>query len=237
MLAMLLLGFLVARIACPESLTATALHGLTAMFSSTGYIGLPLILVTFGDSALVPGIVGAVITGAIFMPIAIVLAEIDQGRRRGRISFAPLIGVVRSPVLLATAAGLSVSALGLGVPAPLASLCELLADAYIPCALFSAGLFISGGFSKADTMEISWLVFAKLLLHPLITYWLAYHVFALQGILPAVAVLQAALPSGVPVFVLAQHYGTFVVRSNAVIVISTCLSVVTLSALLLLLGV
>jgi predicted permease len=69
-------------------------------------------------------------------------------------------------------------------------------------------------------------------LHPLITWWLAYHVFALQGILPEIAVLQAALPTGVPVFVLAQQYNTFVTRSSAAIVISTAASVVTLSALL-----
>ncbi len=44
--------------------------------------------------------------------------------------------------------------------------------------------------------------------------------------------LQAALPCGVPVFVLAQHYNTFQARANAAIVLSTTLSVLTLSALL-----
>ncbi len=42
----------------------------------------------------------------------------------------------------------------------------------------------------------------------------------------------AALPTGVPVFVLAQQYGVFVNRSNAAIVISTVLSLATLTALL-----
>ena len=237
MLGTLCLALVVARVAFPDTLTATGLHGLSAMFSSTGYIGLPLILMTFGDSALVPGIVGAVITGAVFLPIAIILAEIDRGRGRGRVSLAPLLGVARNPLLLATAAGLAASAMGLSLPSPLATLFELLGNAYIPCALFSAGLFMSGGVAKADAFEIGWLVMAKLLLHPLITWWLAYHVFSLQGILPAVAVLQAALPSGVPVFVLAHQYDTFVARSNAVIVISTCLSVFTISGWLYFLGI
>ncbi|MSP67757.1 MAG: AEC family transporter, partial [Alphaproteobacteria bacterium] len=76
----------------------------------------------------------------------------------------------------------------------------------------------------------------KLLLHPAITWWLAYRVFELQGVLPAIAVLQAALPCGVPVFTLAQQYKTFEVRSSAVIVISTAASVATLSALLVVLA-
>lgn len=104
--------------------------------------------------------------------------------------------------------------------------------AFIPSALFSAGLLISGCTVKGETKEIAWLVFAKLVLHPLVTWWLAHHMFALEGNLPAIAVVQAALPSGVPVFVLAQQYNTFVTRSSAVIVVSTAVSAVTLSVLL-----
>jgi len=54
--------------------------------------------------------------------------------------------------------------------------------------------------------------------------------------LPVVAVMQAALPSGVPVFVLAQQYRTFVTRSSAAIVVSTAISVVTISVLFVLLN-
>ena len=51
------------------------------------------------------------------------------------------------------------------------------------------------------------------------------------------AVIQAALPTGVPVFVVAQRYGTYVERSAAVVVVSTAISAFTLSALLILLDV
>ncbi len=232
MLATAVISMTVARMAFPDTLTALGLHGLTAMFSSTAYIGLPLLLVLFGEDALVPGIIGAVITGVVFMPIAIVVAEIDQHRARRGALITALASVMRIPVLLATAAGLGVSAAAIALPGPVVAFCELLSGAFIPCALFAAGLFIAGCTVKGDMAEIGWLVSVKLLLHPLITWWLAYHVFALEGILPAVAVLQAALPCGVPVFVLAQQYRTFVARSSAVIVVSTALSALTLSLLL-----
>jgi predicted permease len=80
MLATFCVGLLVARFVFPATLTEYSLHGLTAMFSSTAYIGLPLVLTVFGDAALVPGIIGAVITGAVFAPIAIILVEIDRSR-------------------------------------------------------------------------------------------------------------------------------------------------------------
>lgn len=234
MLSIFCLSLLVARIAFPDSLTALGLHGLTAMFSSTAYIGLPVIMTVHGNPGLVPGIIGAVITGAVFLPLGIILAEIDKSRGKGERAFtvAPLIAVLRNPIIVATVAGLAVSAAGFAIPAPVATFCETLSAAFVPCALFAAGLFVSSCSVEGATKEIAWLVFAKLVLHPLVTWWLAYHVFALEGILPAIAVLQAALPSGVPVFVLAQQYNTFVARSSAVIVVSTAISVVTLSVLL-----
>lgn len=232
MLLMYILAFVVAKHFFPANLATHGLHALSAMFSSTGYIGLPLLLVVFGDEALAPGIVGAVITGACFMPIAIVLAEVDKGSRGARVISASLSGLIRNPMLVATVLGLSVSASGIEVPAAFARFCELLGGAYVPCALFAAGLFMVGAKIKGESVEIAWVVAAKLVIHPVITWFLAYHVFNLEGVLPAIAVIQAALPSGVPVFVIAQHYGVFIERSNAVIVISTALSLVTLSSLL-----
>jgi predicted permease len=229
MLAMFCIGMTVARFVFPGSLTAISLHGLTAMYSSTAYIGLPLILTVFGDDGRVPGIIGAIITGLVFAPLAIILAEID--RNQGSRFWSTLFTVVTRPPVIAVVAGLSVSAAGIDVPLPVTTFFELLGGAFVPCALFAAGLFIAGCSVRGATAEISWLICAKLILHPLITWWLAYRVFELDGILPVVAVVQAALPSGVPVFVLAQQYRTFVTRSSAAIVLSTAISVVTLSAL------
>jgi len=235
MLAVFCISFFVARYAFPDSMAAHGLHALTAMFSSTAYIGLPVILVIFGVEGLAPAVVGAVITVAVFMPLTIFIVEIDRGRARKKIVATALVALLRNPLLPATVAGLLTSASGVDVPVTVAMFCDLLGDAFIPCALFAAGLFISRCSVKGDAIEISWLVFAKLILHPLITWWLAFHVFELEGALPMIAVLQAALPSGVPVFVLAQNYNTFVARSSAAIVVSTSLSVLTLPALLLIL--
>ena len=231
MLAVFGISFIVARYAFPDSIAAHSLHALTAMFSSTAYIGLPLILVVFGEEGLVPGVVGAVITGAVFMPLTIFMVEMNKGCTKQKIATVSLVAILRNPLLLATMAGLLTSASSVDIPDPVANFCDLLGDAFIPCALFSAGLFISRCSVKGDVKEISWLVFVKLILHPLITWWLAFQVFGLEGILPIIAVLQAALPTGVPVFVLAQHYDTFVTRSSAVIVLSTVFSIFTMMAI------
>ena len=236
MLSMFCIGMVVARIAFPGGLTAMALHGLTTMYSSTAYIGLPLILTIFGDEARAPGIIGAIITGLIFSPLAILLIEIDRGPSDSKRFWKPILTVFTRPPMIAVVAGLSVSASGLTLPGPISDFFTLLGGAFVPCSLFAAGLFIAGCSIRGATTEISWLVCAKLFIHPLITWWLAFHVFELNSLYATIAVIQAALPSGVPVFVLAQHYQTFVTRSSATIAISTAISIFTISALFVLLG-
>ena len=230
------LSVAIARRFFPDTLTAQGLHGLTAMFSSTAYIGLPIILIVYGDDALAPAIIGAVITGAVFLPVTVVMAELDGGRATGSIVVGTTQQVLRNPLLLGTAAGLAVSAADLSLPDSVARFCDVLGGAFIPCALFAAGLFVAERPIQGGRKEIAWLVGVKLFLHPFITAGLAYGLFDLPGQQAAIAVLQAALPAGVPVFVLAQHYHTFVRRASAVIVISTMLSVVTISALLVVLA-
>jgi len=178
-----------------------------------------------------PGIIGAIITGLVFSPLAIVLIEIDRGRSNKAHLLAPLLAVARRPPIIAVVAGLLVSASGITLPPAIGTFFNLLGGAFIPCALFAAGLFIAGCTVRGTSLEIGWLVGVKLLVHPLITWWLAFHVFELNPLLATVAVIQASLPSGVPAFVLAQQYGTFTTRSSAVIAISTALSLLTVSTL------
>ena len=232
MLATFCSSLLVARVFFPGSLTALTFHALTAMFSSSAYIGIPLVAIAFGDEALVFGIIGTIVTGVVFFTLAIIVAEIDRSRDTGNLMLAPVMSVIRNPVVIATVAGLAVSALGIPVPKPIGVFCDLLGSAFIPCALFSAGLFMVGWSIEGNVSEISWLVFVKLALQPLLTWWLAFHVVELDGIQGVSAVLLAALPTGVPVFVLAQQYGVFAARATATIAITTVLSVVTLTLIL-----
>lgn len=236
MLAMFAISLLIARTVFPESLTANGLHALAATFSSTGYVGLPLVLIVFGETVLVPGIIGVVLPVALLMPLAIIIAEADKCRDGGRILQASLRGLIRNPMIVATIAGLLVSWSGIFIPEAIANGFQLLGDAFIPCSLFSAGLFMAGATVKGERVEVGWVVLTKLVLHPLLTFWLAYWVLKLEEPLAAIAVIMAAVPTGVTVFILAQQYGAFVARSNAVIVVSTVLSLVTLTGLVAILG-
>ena len=59
----------------------------------------------------------------------------------------------------------------------------------------------------------------------------------MEPVWAASAVILAALPTGALVFVLAQQYELYIQRSTAAIMVSTVISLVTLSALFLALGI
>jgi malonate transporter and related proteins len=89
----------------------------------------------------------------------------------------------------------------------------------------------------AGAGEVAWLAVLKLVLHPLATWLIATQVVGMDEQWTTAAVILAALPTGSLVFVLAHQYGLYTQRATSAILLSTLLSIVTLSALFLLLGV
>ena len=228
-----LLAVLVARFVFPNSLGALTLHGLSAVFANTGYLGIPLLLTAYGEAAMLPAIVSTVFGGTVVIGFAVALLEFDQGRGAGplRLLSKVVLGVVRSPLVVSALVGITVSLIGVELPTPLVTFCDILGAAAAPCALFAIGLFMVGRSFTAGAAEVSWLVGLKLLVQPLITWLLATWVFEMPPIWALSAVVLAALPTGALVFVLAQQYETYIQRSTAAIMVSTVLSVLTLSAL------
>ena len=228
------LAVTVARFVFPNRLGALGLHGLSATFANTGYMGIPLLLTAYGEAGMTPGIVSTVFNGTLVMALGAAIIELDFGRGQGalRLIGRVALGVARSPLVASAVLGITLSALELTLPLPLATFCDILGAAAAPCALFAIGLFMVGRSFTAGAGEVAWLVGLKLLVQPLATWWLAYEVFEMAAVWAASAVVLAALPTGALVFVLAQQYGVYVQRSTAAIMVSTVLSVATLSVIL-----
>ena len=239
LLATFLLGVLVAAVVFPNRLGALGLHGLAAIFSNTGYIGIPLLTTAYGATGQLPAIVGTVLTGAVVMPIGVAIIELDLSRGRGPLIILRnvALGVGKSPLVISAALGLLLSGLGIPLPTFLATFCEIMGAAAGPCALFAIGLFLVGRSFSAGLGEVGWLVLLKLVVQPAITWWIAYGLLDMDPSWAAAAVILAALPTGVLVFVMAQQYDIYVQRATAAIMISTIVSVVTLSTLFVVLGV
>lgn len=218
----------------PGRLAVMTLHGLSAMFSNTGYMGIPLLILAFGEEGILPAAISTVINGALNMALAIALIEMDMARSAGLLSALrdALAGMLKSPLVLSAIAGLGWSATGLPLPTPVENFCSTIGAAASPTALFAIGLFMVGRQVTAGLGEVSWLVFLKLIVNPAIALLLIFAFFPMEPIWVASAIIMSALPTGGLVFILAQKYDIYLQRSTSVILISTVMSVLTLSAVM-----
>jgi hypothetical protein len=140
--------------------------------------------------------------------------------------------LARHPLILATAAGV-VGGLGtVTPPPPVQSVVDLLAGATVPCALFALGGSLVGVPVSHARREVAVLTALKLVVHPLLVALMAYLVVPLEPTAAMGTVIVAALPTGAMVFVLAQRYETYVLRSSTAVLATHVVSVVTVSLLL-----
>lgn len=215
------------------------MQGANASFSNTAYVGIPLLSAAFGKAAIAPATLATVIMALTIGAQAAALELIaHSGRGVGAALATVGRAMLRNPILVSPVAGLAWSAIGLPLPQPVVTLFELTGAAAGPCALFAIGLFLGGGAGRlaGGLAEVSWITMLKLLVQPLVCFWLATALFPMDPFWTACAVILAALPTGALAFVVAQTYGTYEERTSAVILVSTVVSIVPLAVLLAIYG-
>ncbi len=227
-----LLGWLLHR----ERSAVRCMQGLTASFSNTGYMGIPLFLAAFGPDHLAPAILATVLMCAAMVGIAVVWLELaaSHGKGPGKALVDVGLALARNPLIIATALGVAWSMLlpGVPVPQPVVTFCELMGASAGPCALFAIGLFLATQSLKADLGEVAWITGLKLVVQPALTWLLIRTLFPLDPFWTGAAIILAGLPTGSLTFVVASQYRIYVERTSSAILISTIASVVTLSFLL-----
>jgi len=213
---------------------ALAVQNMAALFSNTGYMGIPLAITAFGQGAALPAILATVVNGALIMGLYIlwIEAERSEGSHLLHVARDAVAGVFRSPLVLSAIAGIVCSALQVSVPKPVLTFCDIIGAAAPPAALFAMGLFMVGKSFKGDLVEVGLFSGLKLVLHPLATFAIVLWLVDLAPLWRDVLLLMAALPTGSLVFVLASQQQVYVRRATGIILGSTFASVVTLSWLL-----
>lgn len=230
-------GVVVVRLFLGRPLADASIDGLAAAYPNTGYVGFPLGMIAFGPSSLTPTTIATIIVVCALFAFAIVLIEtgLQSERRPHRLVIKVARSLLRNPLLVAPALGAIVSGTHVALPASAQTFLKLLGGAASPCALVSLGLFLAERRSTdAAPRESSWwLTLSKLVAQPVLTWWLAVHVFALPVPLAQTALLLAALPTGTGPFMLAEYYRREAHVTSRTILHSTIGSLVTLTLILL----
>lgn len=233
-LACATLGFLISQFAAHGNGQENTMRALNASFGNTGYLGIPLVTVAYGEAAALPVAMATVATNVMLFAVGIVLLELfdDKHDSHGASIALALLGVLRSPLIWPIGLAIALVAAGLALPLPVARFVDLLAGSAGPAALFALGVFVSRQQIR-EGMAAGWpSVSLKLVLHPVIMAALAFHLVPLEPLWAKVAVVGASLPLGASAFVLAQRYRTLELETSCGAVLSTALSLLTVSAVM-----
>jgi hypothetical protein len=232
--AMFAAGTLASRWLFARTLAEAGIGGLCSSYSNAVLLGIPLLLTAFGDRAGLPALLMVAFHSALMFPLVTVVVEIGrgQGARLRQIPIATVRGLVRNPILWGLGLGLLWNATGWPLPASLESLLRTLGQAAVPVALFAMGASLVGYRLGRLPLEPLTLSAFKLLAMPALVFLLGRTVFGLEPLWLEVAVVMAALPAGVNVYVLGQQYDANAKGAAATVLLSTALSLITVSALL-----
>lgn len=191
------------------------------MFVNSGNMGIPLLVLAFGERAMAAAVVLFLIEN--FLHFSLGTRMLDRR--------AHLLGVLRTPVMLACLGGLAINFSGLGLPPVVTQPVDLLGQVAIPLMLFTLGVRLI----EVDLSD--WRVgLLGSLARPVVGVALAW-VIAASLRLPSdqaqILVVFGALPPAVLNYVFAERYGQEPERVASIVLLGNAAALVTLPVVLL----
>ncbi len=224
--AALVLGTIAAR-ALGLGRPAQGAVALTAGFSNTGFLGIPLMLGLY-PAATEAGAT-AVLIDAFVTTLWLYTAGVYWARRQGEggESAPPLLRLLATPASISVVVGLAMSLLGLHLPPPVARLAALLGAATVPLVFLALGLRLDWKDVRGRLRPILAASVIRLGIAPAVAFGAAL-TLGLRGPVRDAAVLEAAMPSSMMAAVVADRYGCDGPLGTAAVVLTTLLGVVSI---------
>jgi malonate transporter len=228
------LAFAAARLFHRARVSEATIAGLAGAYGNIGYMGPGLAVAVLGPSA---GVAVALIfcfdTLLLFSLVPMLMAfEGARGARRPALVIGVLRSVLLHPFIVATVAGVAAASLHIELPTAIDTLMAFLQNAAAPCALFALGVTVALRPAERSPAVVPVLVIIKVAVHPA----LVLAALSVLGPLPAewvaTAVLMAALPPALNVFIFARQYDTWVREASSAILLGTLASIVTLTTVM-----
>lgn len=232
--AIFVLSFLVGMVALGGQVREATIGAVAGAYPNIGYMGPGLTLAVFGQEAIVPTALIFVFDNILLFTLVPLLMSFGGTQKMRALEMAWFIAkrVITHPFNIAIAAAILAAWLHVELPAPIDTMLTFLKNAAAPCALFLMGVTVALREVRTVPGEIPVLLGIKLVLHPLVVWIVLSAIGGFRHEWVMVAVLMAALPPALNVFVLANQYRVYVERASTAILIGTAVSAGTVTLLL-----
>jgi predicted permease len=238
-LGTLLIAVLVGSLLLRQDVATRAVAGLTALQANTVYMGLPVLLTAYGPDGALPPIIATLCLTLLFITGVIAVLEATRASGQSTLRIAAHVAgrVLLNPLVISPLLGILFATAALPLPKAASNYLDLMAATVGPAALFSLGLSLIERKLTGNIGEVIWLSTLKAVFNPLLTFVLVTYVFSMDPFWSKAAVILSAMPTGANAYVVAQQYNVHVETASSVVVVSTGMSVLTISLLLIRLGV
>ena len=217
-----------------RDLAEAAIAQLAGAYGNIGYMGPGLALATVGAQAAAPVALIFCFETLLFFSIVPFLMALARplGKGFGATSLDVVRRIALHPLMVASALGALSAAFHFEPPAAIDKLLQFLSNASAPCALFTLGVTVALRRLNGVPWDVPILVLIKLVLHPIVALVLLTTFGPFDPTWVKAAVLMAALPPALSVFVLARQYQAWLEPASASVLIGTLISVATLTTLM-----
>ncbi len=227
-------GFGIGWFASGGKIEDATMQGVAGGYSNVGYMGPGLTLATFGAASVAPTALIFAFDSAIFFTLTPFLMGIAGGRKTSALATTLMVArkVFFHPFNIAIALGVLAAWAQWRPPFVVDKMVIWLSGAAAPCALFVMGATVALRPVTKFAPEAPALLAVKLVLHPLLVWGALNLAGGVSQIWVYTAVLMAALPPALNVFVIARQYGVYVERASSIVMAGTVASVITVTTLL-----
>ncbi len=202
-----------------------------AFRSNLGIIGLALCGKAFGQEGLVVGAVILAVVVPIFNVLSVYALNRSLATKQSFSLLKTVKDVIKNPLIIAILLGVAFTQAGIGLPKVMYDAGAYLAAMTLPLALICIGGTLSLRELTFNSRLSSMAVFAKLIVVPLIAVLPAYYL-GFSSIELGCILLMFASPTATASFVMVRSLGGNYALASNIIVLSTLLSVISISALL-----
>jgi malonate transporter len=210
------------------------LAALCGGYGNIGYMGPGLALAVLGSKAAAPTALIFCCDSIFLFSIVPLLIAFTYAKHQPLPHTIWLVirQIISNPLIMATCAGALAAAFQVQLPVAIDHTLAFLENAAAPVALFALGVTVALRPFGRIPWEVPGVVTIKLLVHPLIAFGLMRLAGPFAQPWAATAVLMAALPPALNVFVIARQNDTWIEPASVAVLVGTFASVVTLTSVM-----
>ncbi len=232
------IGIVVARKLFRQRPGEAVASGFTALFANSVFLGLPIVERAYGEAGLAAGLAIVAIHAPLIYFIGVVTMESAARDGTGPVAAMRKVAFTLShnPLLIAVTAGIFVNLIGLPMPTAAVEALALLAKAALPLGMFSIGATLTRYSLAGDLWITSVYVALALILRPILVAILAFGVFSIDPVAAKVAVMIAAMPGGINIYLFATLYKRSQALAANALLLGTAVSIFSIAIWLAVLG-